>query len=170
MRPIPKHARGILPVIAAGALFLAGCQNVGSGSTAPSDGASIPVSLAHTDAGDALSGAGGMTLYILTTDTSTTSSCTGGCATTWPPLTGIAGDVAAGNGVSGTFGTITRDDGSQQVTYNGHPLYYYSGDSAPGDANGEGSGGVWFIAPVGADGSASQPAQASATPYRQPAY
>ena len=170
MRLIPLRPRAILPLIAASALLLAACQNAGGGSTAPSSGgAAVDLAVSHTGAGDALSGAGGKTLYILTNDVGGTSSCTtGGCATTWPALKGDGSQVQAGAGVSGTFGTTTWADGTKQVTHNGQPLYYFSGDNAAGDSNGQGSGGVWFIAPVG-DASASQAAgssKPSATPYR----
>ena len=86
----------------------------------------------------------GMTLYWFVPDTSTASNCTGACATYWPPVTGT---VTAGSGVTGTLGTITRPDGTTQATYDGHPLYTYVGDTAPGQAKGNGknlSGGVWY--------------------------
>jgi predicted lipoprotein with Yx(FWY)xxD motif len=164
--------------MAASALLLAACApRTGAGSAGPSAGG-IEITVSHTDAGDALAGAGGMTLYILSTDTDGTSTCTGGCADNWPPLLGDGSDVSPGEGVSGTFGTTTRDDGSQQVTHNGQPLYYYAGDEAAGDANGEGFGGVWHIAPVGdasaspgtGTGEESQAATPIATPYSAPNY
>jgi predicted lipoprotein with Yx(FWY)xxD motif len=172
---ILRRPAAMVSLVVISALLLAACQNVGSGSSAPSSGAGAPVTVtaAQTDAGDALSGEGGMTLYLLTTDTDTTSTCTGTCATNWPPLLGDGSQVTAGDGVSGTFGTITRDDGQQQVTHDGHPLYYFSGDSAAGQSNGEGAGGVWFIAPPGDGASAGQSAAGqgpSATPYRAPGY
>ena len=87
-----------------------------------------------------VAGANGMTVYTFAKDVvnSGTSACTGGCITKWPALTVPAGSTpAGGGGVTGKLGTITRtDDGSTQVTYNGLPLYFYSGDKAPGDANG----------------------------------
>ena len=86
----------------------------------------------------------GMTLYWFVPDTSTASNCTGACATYWPPVTGA---VTEGSGVTGTLGTITRPDGTTQATYDGHPLYTYIGDTAPGQAKGNGknlSGGVWY--------------------------
>ena len=86
----------------------------------------------------------GMTLYWFVPDTSTASKCTGSCATYWPPVTG---PVTAGSGVTGTLGVITRPDGTMQATYDGHPLYTYVGDSAPGQAKGNGlniSGGLWW--------------------------
>jgi predicted lipoprotein with Yx(FWY)xxD motif len=172
-----NHARpqAILTLVAAGALFLAACQNAGSGSTAPSSGAgAINVTVSHTSAGDALAGPNGMTLYILTKDTNNTSTCTsGGCATTWPVFKGDGTQVQAGVGVTGTFATATWPDGTKQVTHNGQPLYYYSGDTAAGDSNGQGSNGVWFIAPVGATpatGAGSGSQQPSATPNNAPGY
>ena len=99
--------------------------------------------------GDYLTGQNGMTLYVLTKDTADTSTCTGACATTWPALTTTSGATITGpSGASGTFATITRTDGTIQVTYNHMPLYYYSGDSAAGDTNGQGTNNVWFVAPV----------------------
>ena len=151
-------------VTAAAALLLAACSaQPGAGSAPPSVGASaapstsaIQVTVAHTSAGDALAGPNGMTLYVFKNDANGTSTCTGGCATMWPPLLGDGTQVVAGAGVSGSFGTTTRDDGSKQVTHSGQPLYYFSGDQAAGDAKGDGVGGVWSIAPVGeASGGAS---------------
>jgi predicted lipoprotein with Yx(FWY)xxD motif len=87
-----------------------------------------------------VAGSNGMTVYTFTKDTAGNgqSACSGGCLTKWPALTVAAGATpTAGDGVSGTIGTITRaDNGSLQVTYNGLPLYFYSGDAAPGDTNG----------------------------------
>jgi len=90
----------------------------------------------------------GLTLYWFAPDTSTTSKCTGSCSTYWPPVTG---PVTAGSGVTGTLSTITRSDGTTQVTYDGHPLYTYIGDSAPGQATGNNlnlNGGLWHEVPV----------------------
>jgi predicted lipoprotein with Yx(FWY)xxD motif len=86
----------------------------------------------------------GFTLYWFVPDTSTTSKCNGSCATYWPP---VKGPATAGAGVTGTLGTITRSDGTKQATYDGHPLYTYVGDTAPGQAKGNAlnlSGGLWY--------------------------
>ncbi len=94
----------------------------------------------------------GMTLYLFTKDSAGTSNCSGGCASNWPPLT-VTGQPVAGAGVNASLlGTTARADGSVQVTYNGHPLYYYKADHAPGDENGQGAGGVWYV--VSATGDA----------------
>jgi predicted lipoprotein with Yx(FWY)xxD motif len=85
----------------------------------------------------------GFTLYWFVPDTATTSKCNGSCATFWPP---VKGPATAGAGVTGKLATIKRADGSVQATYNGHPLYTYVGDHAPGQATGNGlnvNGGVW---------------------------
>jgi predicted lipoprotein with Yx(FWY)xxD motif len=90
----------------------------------------------------------GLTLYWFAPDTSTKSVCYGSCAAYWPPATGTP---SAGPGVTGTLGTITRTDGTRQATYDGHPLYTYIGDNAPGQANGNNlnlNGGLWHEVPI----------------------
>jgi predicted lipoprotein with Yx(FWY)xxD motif len=95
-----------------------------------------------------LTNAKGFTLYSFAPDTPATSKCYGSCAAYWPPVTGPA---AASPGVPGRVGTIRRTDGTEQLTYNGHPLYTYVGDSAPGQARGNNlnlNGGLWHDVPV----------------------
>lgn len=102
--------------------------------------------------GSALVDAQGRTLYLFTNDTqdSGASACTGDCLAEWPPLL-TDGEPVAGEGVNASLlGTITRDDGTTQVTYNGWPLYYFADDTAAGDALGQGMGSVWFlVSPTG---------------------
>lgn len=84
-----------------------------------------------------VAGSNRMTLYTFSNDSPGVSTCKGGCATIWPPLTAPAGQAPTGGaGVTGTLATITRDDGSLQVTYKGMPLYFFHNDSKPGDTNG----------------------------------
>lgn len=164
---LPTHRPPAALSLLAATLLLAACTNAGSGSPGASTGGAINLTVSHTEAGDALAGPNGMTLYILTNDHDGTSTCTSGaCATTWPAVKGDGSAVEPGSGISGTWGTATWTDGTKQVTHNGQPLYYYSGDSAAGDAKGQGSGGVWFVAPVGTGAQASQAAttKPSATP------
>ncbi len=100
----------------------------------------------------------GATLYHYTPDGTGKTTCTEGCATAWPPLTVPPGTTspAAGTGITaGELGTITRPDGTLQVTFKGIPLYRYAGDTKAGDANGQGSAGVWYViaGPTGSGGS-----------------
>ena len=95
-----------------------------------------------------LTDAKGLTLYWFAPDTSTKSVCYGSCAAYWPPVTGTP---SAGPGVTGQLGTITRTGGAKQATYDGHPLYTYIGDSAPGTASGNNlnlNGGLWHDVPI----------------------
>lgn len=104
--------------------------------------------------GTHLTGANGKTLYTHAGDGPNTSTCAGACATAWPPLTVAAGGQAtAGAGVTGKLGTLTRADGSAQVTYDGLPLYYWQGDTKAGDTTGQGIGG-FVVATVGGSGPA----------------
>jgi predicted lipoprotein with Yx(FWY)xxD motif len=143
-------------------------SSTGSGS-APSSTAAAPASAAAAGGSTlktakiggaaVLTNAKGFTLYWFAPDTPTTSKCNGSCATFWPP---VKGPAIAGSGVTGKLGTITRSDGSTQATYNGHPLYTYAADTAPGQAKGNGlnlSGGVWHEVTV--SGSAPAPAKSS---------
>lgn len=102
----------------------------------------------------------GNTLYLFDNDEgSGESTCEGDCAANWPPFT-VEGDVEAGAGLdSALVGTTERSDGTTQVTYNGHPLYYFAADQAPGDANGQAVGDIWWV--VGPDGEAIRDAAAS---------
>jgi len=104
-------------------------------------------------AGTYLTDSAGKTLYLFVNDTSSASTCTGTCLQVWPALI-TTGAPKAGAGVTASMlSTTTRGDGSTQVDYNNHPLYYYAGDSAAGDVNGQGSnanGGLWWlVAPSG---------------------
>lgn len=119
-------------------------------SVAPTEASAAPTSASSGETVEAtavgsigtvlVAGSNGMTVYSFSKDIkdSGTSACTGGCITKWPALTVAAGVTpTAGTGVTGTLATITRpDDGKLQVTYNGLPLYFFSGNSAPGDGNG----------------------------------
>ena len=99
----------------------------------------------NSEYGEILTDDQGRALYIFTQDTGDTSTCTGSCAVNWPPLIS-SGEATAGTGLDqAMLGTTTRDDGTTQVTYNGHPLYYYAKDVSPGDVNGQGVGDVWYL-------------------------
>ncbi len=112
-------------------------------SSAPAAASSSTLKTATIGGVTVLTNAKGFTLYWFAPDTPTTSKCNGSCITYWPP---VKGPATAGAGVTGKLATIKRSDGSVQATYNGHPLYTYVADTAPGQAKGNGlnlSGGVW---------------------------
>jgi predicted lipoprotein with Yx(FWY)xxD motif len=155
-------------VLVAAALLAAACGSSSPGSGGTSGASSSPASSGSALKTTQISGvtvltnAKGFTLYWFVPDTSTKSNCNGSCAQIWPPVTGPA---TAGAGVTGKLGTITRSDGSTQATYDGHPLYTYTADTAPGQANGNGinaSGGVWHeVTASGAAAPASSPSASS---------
>jgi predicted lipoprotein with Yx(FWY)xxD motif len=105
--------------------------------------------------GTALVDANGHTLYLFEADRATTSACAGGCAQVWPPLVTHGNAPTASDSVQAKLlGTTSRTDGTQQVTYNGHPLYYFAGDKAPGDVRGQGLnqfGASWYVVAPGGD-------------------
>lgn len=113
----------------------------------------------------------GLTLYHFAEDTTPgQSACSGACATTWPPLT-TPGAPTLAAGVPGVLGTITRPGGAKQVTYDGMPLYRFAQDAAPGDAYGQGIGGVWSVVRPAAMGSpAATPAASPVAPPRPTAF
>ena len=104
--------------------------------------------------GKALVGGNGRTLYLFQADKNGKSACSGACAAAWPPVT-VTSAPRAGSGVNQSLlGTITRPDGTMQITYNGHPLYYFVADTAGGTAHGQAVkafGAEWYV--VGAAGS-----------------
>ena len=165
------HRRRMLLALptAATAVALAACGSAaasspsssGSSSSSPAAAAANSLKTAKIGGATVLTSAKGFTLYSFAPDTPTTSKCNGACAANWPP---VKGPVTA-TGVTGTFGTIKRSDGSAQATFDGHPLYTFTGDTAPGQANGNGlnaAGGLWHeittsgaAAPAPAGGSSS---------------
>ncbi|HSZ43499.1 MAG TPA: hypothetical protein VK817_26335 [Trebonia sp.] len=184
-----------LGVPVAAALLAAACSSTSStsapaagsaasgSSSSSASGASTTGTVVGTTAGSA--GAfltvSGKSVYLWAKDGKNMSACSGACAGAWPPVS-ASGTVTAGSGVTASdLGTITRSDGTKQVTYDGHPLYYFSGDSAAGQTNGQGSDGFgakwWLVAPTGtqitgadtasssgSSGSGGAPAAPASTP------
>ena len=164
--------------LAAAVLAVAACASSSSSTSSPASsgtpaagasaaGASSGATVTERTIGgtEVLTNSAGFTLYWFAPDTSTTSKCTGSCATYWPP---VKGPATAGSGVTGTLGTITRSDGTTQVTYDGHPLYTYVGDTAPGQNKGNGlnlSGGVWHEVTVSGTAPAASTSPSSAGGY-----
>jgi predicted lipoprotein with Yx(FWY)xxD motif len=147
--------RTTLSALLAIALVLGACASddattttAAASTTAAAAGASVVV--ASTDLGDILQDGDGRTLYLFNPDAQGDPTCYDDCADAWPALTE---EVSAGDGADGSLlSTATRTDGGVQVTYNGWPLYYFSGDVAPGDTNGQGLNEVWWV--VDATGTA----------------
>jgi predicted lipoprotein with Yx(FWY)xxD motif len=140
----------VLPAAAAAAAALAACSSSGpsahasGGSTTPAAAAAAGLKTAKVGGATLLASSKGFTLYIFAPDTSTTSKCNGQCAKFWPPV-----KPGTASGVKAPFATIKRSDGSTQLTFQGHPLYTFSGDTAPGQAKGNGlnvNGGLWHEA------------------------
>lgn len=166
MRDRPKvatFALGLAAVLAA--LVIAGCgggSSSGSGSEAKASsggegGGGTPVKATSSGSGGTIGTASigglgtvlvdskGMTVYDFTVDEGTKSNCYGSCEAIWPPVT-TSGKPTAGSGaMASALGTTKRKDGTLQVTYNGHPLYTYASDTAPGEANGSEVEGTWFV-------------------------
>src|SRR3984957_5442398 len=156
-----------LLAVAAAVAVLAACSS--SAASSAGGGVSTPASTSSPAAATAgglktatiggatvLTNAAGFTLYSFAPDTPAKSNCNGTCAQNGPPVPG----PATASGVTGTFGTIKRSDGSVQATFDGHPLYAFAGDSAPGQAKGNGlnaAGGLWHEVPT----SGSAPAGSS---------
>jgi predicted lipoprotein with Yx(FWY)xxD motif len=156
------------------ALLTAACSSAGSSST-PAASSSTPASASAPSSAPASGGASasgatvittasssgntfltsgsGRAIYLWAKDTGGMSACTGACASAWPPVTGTVS--AAGQAKASDLGTITRSDGTKQVTYDGHPLYYFVGDSGSGTATGQGSDNFgakwWLVSPAGSD-------------------
>ena len=137
-------------VLILAALAVASCGSDTSGASAPpktANGQSATVGVATENLGNILVDSQGRTLYLFERDSGTKSTCTGACAVEWPPLR-ATGKPTVGDGVTASIvATSARSDGKPQITYNGHPLYLFSGDQKPGDTNGEGVnafGGLWY--------------------------
>jgi predicted lipoprotein with Yx(FWY)xxD motif len=167
VRRLAKLSATLVAVAVFGTGLLAACgggssSSAGSTSTSSKTTATAPVvkpppnaeegtvfvSLGSaTGLGQVLVDSEGHTLYAFSKDTPEASACTGACAKAWSPLLDEAGEPEPSNGTSASrLGTLALPDGSHQVTYAGHPLYSFSGDEKPGDANGNGSnafGGTW---------------------------
>jgi predicted lipoprotein with Yx(FWY)xxD motif len=125
------------------------------------------IGVATTPAGKVLVDPRGRTLYVFAPDSRGHSTCTGSCATYWPPVPGADAKSGATAAVTATLGSIKRADGSSQLTANGYPVYTYVGDHARGQANGQGtnlSGGLWWVvSPSGARVTTTLPSSAGAS-------
>jgi predicted lipoprotein with Yx(FWY)xxD motif len=151
--------RHLIPValLTVCALIAAGCGGGSSNSastqstaktSSPSTAAAATVATRKTDLGTILVNSSGRTLYLFAKDKGDKSTCSGACASAWPPLTSAAKPKPANGVAAAKLATSGRGDGTKEVTYNGHPLYTYAGDAAPGDTTGQGLnqfGATWYV-------------------------
>ncbi len=115
-------------------------------------GTAVTLELGESEVGEHLVDGDGNTVYLFTPDEQGQPTCTDSCAANWPPLT-ADGEVDVGDGLDEELvGSSAREDGTEQVTYNDWPLYYFANDEEPGDVNGQGANDVWFV--VDAEGEA----------------
>jgi predicted lipoprotein with Yx(FWY)xxD motif len=155
---------GRVAAVPGAALAIAACGGTATGTGSASTPATTPTNAAGTAAatvgvtssgslGSILVDSQGRTVYLFQADTGKTSTCNGSCATAWPPLTVTGTPTVSGSANASLIGTTTRSDGTMQVTYNGHPLYRYIGDTGAGTAAGQGInafGALWYVlAPSG---------------------
>ena len=163
----------------ASALLATACSSAASSSpsasasSAPAAGSSASASTTGTvitthagSAGAFLTDGSGRTVYLWAKDGMNMSDCSGACAAAWPPVPATGTLTATGGAKASDLGTITRSDGTKQATYDGHPLYYFVGDSAAGQTNGQGSDNFgakwWLVATSGAKITAADTAAAAA--------
>ena len=172
MSPAARLATGVGGA-AAVAVLAAACAS-GSGSTSSSPGAatgapgasgsaggsgSTVIATATSSGGTILTDGSGRAVYLWAKDGNGMSACSGACTGAWPPVMASGTVTASGSAKASDLGTITRSDGTKQVTYDGHALYYYVGDSGSGMASGQGSNSFgakwWLVSPSGSDVTAS---------------
>jgi predicted lipoprotein with Yx(FWY)xxD motif len=177
---VPMAAKLGVPVAAG--LLAAACGSAAGSTTAGSAPAGTPAGGSTTatmieshagSAGSFLTNGSGRAVYLWAADSMNKSTCSGACAGAWPPVTTTGKVTVADGAKAADLGTITRSDGSKQVTYSGHPLYYFAGDSGSGQTNGQGSDSFgakwWLVAPAGAkitvaDAAASAGSSSSTAP------
>lgn len=145
----------------------------GAGSSSSPSGTAMVITTHSGSAGTYLTDGSGKTVYLWVKDPMGKSVCSGACAGAWPPVTTAGAPTASGSAVAADLGTITRSDGSKQVTYDGHALYYFAGDTSTGMTAGQGIDGFgakwWLVAPSGSSitttgSGSSAPASSPASP------
>lgn len=139
------------PTAASASPSSSGSSSGGSSSSGSSSSGSIATTKSPT--GTYLTGASGRAIYLWVADKNGMSACSGACASIWPPVTASGTPSVSGGALASDLGTITRSDGTKQITYKGHPLYYYVADKSAGQTTGQGSDSFgakwWLVAPSG---------------------
>jgi predicted lipoprotein with Yx(FWY)xxD motif len=167
--------------VSLGVALIAACSSSASSTSAASSApaatgsaaaggsaAGLVITTKTSSAGDFLATGAGRTVYLWMKDGKDSSACSGACAGAWPPVTTTGAVTASGSVNMADLTTFTRSDGTKQVAYDGHPLYYFVGDSGPGKVTGQGSDGFgakwWLVDPAGAAITAAVTVSAGATP------
>ncbi|HXO06778.1 MAG TPA: hypothetical protein VN880_02030 [Solirubrobacteraceae bacterium] len=166
---LTRSRLGGLAMMVGVSILVAACGSSSSKSSASAaasntSGGGIAISTAKGMGGTYLTGASGRAVYLWDADTSDMSTCSGACAKAWPPVITKAAPSVSGGAQASDLGTITRSDGLKQVTYKGHPLYYFVGDTGSGQVKGQGSnsfGAKWWL--VNQSGSAITSALTAST-------
>jgi predicted lipoprotein with Yx(FWY)xxD motif len=174
-----RHPSALATTLALAGLAFAGCGSSGSSSSGKTEASGYPstttaaarsaaasgaagsaagtaVTTEHTSLGTILAaGSKRLTVYLFAADTGSSSTCSEACAQAWPPVTTTGAPKAEGGAVATDLGTTTRSDGTKQVTYKGHPLYYYVSDSQAGETTGQGVNSFgapwWVLTPAGSE-------------------
>jgi len=173
----------VLAVALGTALLTAACSSGSSGSSTPAAatpaggsatsaaaaaGSGLVITTKSGSAGAFLTDGSGRAVYLWSKDAMDSSACSGACAGAWPPVTATGAVTASGGVNKADLSTITRSGGAKQVVYDGHPLYYFSGDSGPGQVNGQGSDGFgakwWLVDPAGTSITAAMTVSSGASP------
>jgi predicted lipoprotein with Yx(FWY)xxD motif len=157
--PVPVKLAAPLAVALLAAAACSSGSSSSSGSTSPSAAApassasSTMITTKTSSGGSFLTNSAGRAVYLFMADSTGKSTCDGACASAWPPVIAAGQPTAAGGAQATDLGTITRSDGTKQVTYDGHPLYYFEGDTGPGTDKGQGLDNFgakwWLVAPSG---------------------
>jgi predicted lipoprotein with Yx(FWY)xxD motif len=170
---LPGPVKLIVPlasVVAASACSSAASTSApAAASSAAGSSTTATVITTHSGSGGTfLTNGSGRTIYLWAKDAMNSSACSGACAQAWPPVPATGTLTASGGAQASDLGTITRSDGTKQATYDGHPLYYFVGDSGPDQTSGQGSDNFgakwWLVAPSGAMITAPDTATAAAAP------
>jgi predicted lipoprotein with Yx(FWY)xxD motif len=175
-----KMMLGLTLLAVIGAAVIAGCGGGGSSSSSAESGSGEggavkasesgggTIDAAEVDGlGPVLVDSEGLTVYEFTVDKGTTSECYGGCEKAWPPVVAKGKPIAGEGAMSSALGTTKRKDGTLQVTYEGHPLYTFAEDSAPGEVNGNEVEGTWFVLNESGSAVKGQPSGGEAEPAEE---
>jgi predicted lipoprotein with Yx(FWY)xxD motif len=151
--PAGRLTTRLLVPLAAALLLVTGCSGTGGKSAGAGNDSQVTVTSRSGQLGDYLTDGKGRALYLFMADSGGSSACADDCAKFWPPLTAAGAATSTGAASSEKLNQITRAGGEKQITYNGHPLYYYSGDKGANDLNGQGlndfGGQWWLVSPQG---------------------